>query len=94
MLVRPTADVRAGNPPRFDNGEKEKEEIIISNQPVIFNIRYTPYALKKGATGKEIEKHQQERAFFDMSGEKNVYEYMKMRFISFWQGLFQSMENK
>ena len=70
LLVRPTADVRAGNPPRFDNGENEKEEIIISNQPVIFNIRYTPYALKKGATGKEIEKHQQERAFFDMSGEK------------------------
>ena len=76
MLVRPTADVRAGNPPRFDNGEKEKEEIIISNQPVIFNIRYTPYALKKGATEKEIEKHRQERAFFDMSGEKNVYEYI------------------
>lgn len=76
MLVRPTADVRAGNPPRFDNEKKEKEENIISNQPVIFNIRYTPYALKKGATEAEIEKHRQERAFFDMSGEKNVYEYI------------------
>lgn len=53
-----------------------KEEIIISNQPVIFNIRYTPYALKKGASQREIEQHKQERAFFDMSGEKNVYEYI------------------
>ena len=55
---------------------QRKEEDIISNQPVIFNIRYTPYALKKGASQWQIEQHRQERAFFDMSGEKNVYEYI------------------
>ena len=56
--------------------KQRKEEEIISNQPVIFNIRYTPYALKKGASQWQIEQHRQERAFFDMSGEKNVYEYI------------------
>lgn len=56
--------------------KQKKEGKIISNQPVIFNIRYTPYALKKGANQWQIEQHRQERAFFDMSGEKNVYEYI------------------
>lgn len=56
--------------------KQRKEEKIISNQPVIFNIRYTPYALKKGASKWQIEQHKEERAFFDMSGEKNVYEYI------------------
>jgi hypothetical protein len=48
----------------------------VSNQPVIFNIQYTPYNLPKSATKTEIEKHADERAFFDMSGEKNVFKYI------------------
>ena len=56
--------------------KQRKEDKIISNQPVIFNIRYTPYALKKGAAKREIEQHKEERAFYDMSGKKNVYEYI------------------
>ncbi len=32
--------------------------------------------MKKGASQREIEQHRQERAFYDMSGEKNVYEYI------------------
>lgn len=48
----------------------------MSNQPIVFNIRYTPYKLPKGATAEEIEKHIGERAFFDMTGGKNVYDYI------------------
>ena len=55
---------------------EEKGGNIISNNPVIFNIRYTPYALKKGATEREIAKHKAERAFYDMSAEKNIYGYI------------------
>ena len=56
--------------------QQGKGGIFISNQTVIFNIRYTPYALKKGATAEEVERHREERAFYDMSGGKNVYEYI------------------
>ena len=37
---------------------------------------YTPYKLPKGATADEITKHADERAFFDMTGDKNVYDYI------------------
>ena len=42
----------------------------MSNQPIIFNIQYTPYSLPKNATDEERERHADERAFYDMSGEK------------------------
>ena len=48
----------------------------MSNQPIIFNIQYTPYSLPKNATDEERERHADERAFYDMSGEKNMFEYM------------------
>ena len=48
----------------------------MSNQPVIFNIQYTPYSLPKSATAAEREQHAGERAFFDMTGKTNVYEYI------------------
>ena len=48
----------------------------MSNQPIVFNIQYTPYRLPKNATGAERERHADERAFFDMSGEKNLFDYM------------------
>ena len=44
--------------------------------PVIFDISYTPYRLPKNATQDEMEKNATERAFFDMSGENNIYKYM------------------
>ena len=40
----------------------------MSNQPIVFNIQYTPYRLPKNVTGAEREHHADERAFFDMSG--------------------------
>ncbi len=40
------------------------------------NLQYTPYSLPKNASGKEIEAHRQERAFYDMTGGKNIFDYM------------------
>lgn len=48
----------------------------MSNQPIIFNIQYTPYSLPKSATRAEREQHASDRAFFDMTGDRNIYEYM------------------
>lgn len=48
----------------------------MSNQPIVFNIQYTPYRLPKTATDEEREHHTDERAFFDMTGEKNVFDYI------------------
>ncbi len=48
----------------------------MSNQPVVFNILYTPYELSKGATKEEVAKHSDERAFFDMTGGKNIFSYI------------------
>ena len=39
-------------------------------------MKYTPYKLPKSATKEEKEKHADERAFYDMTGEKNIYDYM------------------
>ena len=47
------------------------------SQPVIFDIAYTPYRLKKGSSQADIDKHAKDRAFFDMSGQdNNIYKYM------------------
>lgn len=48
----------------------------MSNQPVIFNVQYTPYSLPKSATADERRNHASERAFYDMTGEENVYKYI------------------
>ena len=48
----------------------------MSNQPIIFDIQYTPYRLKKNATEKELAAHAEARAFYDMTGTKNVYRYI------------------
>lgn len=39
-------------------------------------MQYTPYKLPKGASADEIAKHADERAFFDMTGVKNVFDYI------------------
>ena len=48
----------------------------MSNQPIVFNIQYTPYSLPKSATEEERARHADERAFFDMTGGKNVFDYI------------------
>lgn len=48
----------------------------MSQQPVVFNITYTPYKLAKNATAEEIARHANERAFYNMTGDKNYFDYM------------------
>ena len=48
----------------------------IGTQPVIFDIAYTPYRLRKNATEKEIAEHRKQRAFYNMSAEDNIYKYI------------------
>ena len=55
---------------------KEENNIGKDNSPVIFDISYTPYRLKKNATQKEIDDHAKERSFYDMTGDNNIYRYM------------------
>lgn len=50
--------------------------MAIGNQPIIFDLKYTPYRPPKGATDEERKKHSEERAFYDMTGVKNVYGYI------------------
>ena len=42
----------------------------------VINIQYTPYELPKGASEYKRSQHEAERSFYDMSGEKNVYDYI------------------
>lgn len=49
---------------------------MINNQPIIFDLKYTPYSLSKKASDDDKKKNATERAFYDMSGEKNVYDYI------------------
>ena len=48
----------------------------MSNRPIVFNIRYTPYKLSNNATAAEREQHASDRAFFDMTGGKNIFDYI------------------
>ena len=48
----------------------------MSNQPIVFNIRYTPYSLKANASDEEIAAHKEEREFFSMTGSRNIYSYI------------------
>lgn len=40
------------------------------------NLQYTPYRLPRNASRKEVEAHRQERAFYDMTGGKNLFDYI------------------
>lgn len=53
--------------------------VIISSQPIIFNIRYTPYQLKQGSSQEQISSHLEERAFYDMTGNKNILSYITQK---------------
>ncbi len=70
-----------GYPPSLLSTERggvgfNRREQDIGTQPVIFDIAYTPFKLKKNATEKEIAKHRKERAFYDMSSADNIYKYI------------------
>ena len=48
----------------------------MSGTPVIFNVAYTPYKLKKGSTEKELKAHAEKRAYYDFTGDTNYLRYM------------------
>lgn len=57
--------------------KNKQEEKHISNQPIIFNITYTPYRIKSNATAEERVKFERERPYYEMSDSgNNIYKYM------------------
>lgn len=49
----------------------------INNQPIIFNITYTPPRVKSNATAEERAKFERERPYYEMSdSSNNIYMYM------------------
>lgn len=48
----------------------------MSGTPVIFNVAYTPYKLKKGSTEEEVKAHAEKRAYYDFTGDTNYLRYM------------------
>ena len=53
-----------------------KRKKNVGTHPVTFDIPYTPYRLKKNATAEDVAEHAKKRAFFDMSGDDNIYKYI------------------
>lgn len=45
-------------------------------KPIIFVIAYTPYKPNRSATAEQIAEHKELRAFYDMSGAKNAFDYL------------------
>lgn len=70
----------AGDPPsdfRPHKKEQNREVTNISNQPIIFNITYTPWKVKSNATAEERAKFERERPYYEMSDSgNNIYKYM------------------
>lgn len=48
----------------------------MNNQPIIFDLKYTPYRLNRNATVEEVKEHKRERAFYNLSGDGDYYDYM------------------
>lgn len=48
----------------------------MNNQPIIFDLKYTPYSLGRDATPEQIKEHKRQRAFYDLSGGGDYYDYM------------------
>lgn len=70
----------AGDPPsdfRPHKKEQNREVTNIGNQPIIFNITYTPWKVKSNATAEERAKFERERPYYEMSDSgNNIYKYM------------------
>jgi len=61
----------------FTRERIKQEGKHISNQPIIFNITYTPWKIKSNATAEEQAKFERERPYYEMSdGGNNIYKYM------------------
>ena len=70
---------RSGKPAFGHSSTRERtkqEELNISNQPIIFNITYTPWKIKSNATEEERAKFERERPYYEMSSGNNIYKYM------------------
>jgi hypothetical protein len=48
----------------------------MNNQPVIFDLKYTTYEPSPKANDYQRTQHATERAFYSMTGEKNIYDYI------------------
>ena len=48
----------------------------MNNQSIIFDLKYTPYETPIGSNDYQRTQHATERAFYDMSGGKNIYDYI------------------
>lgn len=48
----------------------------MNNQPIIFDLKYTPYEPSPKANDYQREQHATERAFYSMTGGKNIYDYI------------------
>lgn len=49
---------------------------MANNQPIIFDLKYTTYEPSKRANDYERNLHGTQRAFFNMTGEENIYRYI------------------
>jgi hypothetical protein len=49
---------------------------MANNQPIIFDLKYTSFKPQKNASEYERNLQKTKRAFFDMTGEQNVYKYI------------------
>ena len=50
---------------------------MISNQPIVFNLQYTPYRPPRNATKEQRARHAHDRAFYDMTAEgQTILDYM------------------
>ena len=50
---------------------------MVSNQPIVFNLQYTPYRPPRNATKGQRERHAHNRAFYDMTAAgETILSYM------------------
>ena len=63
--------------PREHRAALPRLRTLRGNQPIIFNITYTPWKLKSNATSEERKKFERERPYYEMrDGGNNIYKYM------------------
>lgn len=48
----------------------------MNNQPIIFDLKYTPYKPPTNATNEEIALHTENRSYYNMTGQENIYKYI------------------
>lgn len=48
----------------------------MNNQPIIFDLKYTPFKPPSNATNEEIALHTENRSYYNMTGQENIYKYI------------------